>query len=267
MRTHRVMLSVLTLAAIAFSLAGCLSTGDPIAILSAAAITGAAPLDVRFDLSYCTHPRDVPMQFCLAFGDSSEPECGTAFDVLVPHTYDVPGTYSAILTITDENGGQARDALTITVSRDGPPVGTHVGSTAPDFTAHSTEGGEITLSDYAGRVVVLDFWGAWCSPCRASMPHLDALIAAFSEDDVVAIVISTDAIEQDAIDFLNAGGYDRFLSVWEPGEKARSPLTQLYGVDSSAVGVPRTYLLDRQGVIRAIEHPLDVTESMIRSLL
>jgi len=261
------MLSVLSLLVAASGLTGCLSTGDPIAILSAPAISGAVPLDVRFDLSYCTHPRGVPMQFCLDFGDESNPECGSAFDVLVPHTYNTAGTFTATLTVTDDRGNQAHDALTIAVSSDGPAVGTSIGDAAPDFTAHTTDGGEVSLSDYAGSVILLDFWGAWCSPCRASMPHLDALVFAFDGEDVVAIIVSTDALERDAIDFLDAGGYDDFVSVWEPGEKSGSPITKLYGLDSGAVGVPRTYLIDRQGVIRAIEHPLDITEPMIEALL
>jgi len=55
--------------------------------------------------------------------------------------------------------------------------------------------------------------------------------------------------------------------VWEPGEKSGSPITQLYGVSSSLVGVPRTFLLDRQGVIRYVGHPEDLSSQFVEGIL
>jgi peroxiredoxin len=186
--------------------------------------------------------------------------------VILHHIYDA-GTYDAVLILTDDHGRQGSDTLTITADESGPPVGTSVGDTAPDFTAHTTDGGSLTLSDYRGEVVLLDFWGAWCTPCRSSMPHLDALVREYAADGVVAIVVSTDAAEQTSIDFLDDGGYDAFLSVWEPGGKSGNPLTKLYGLNGTDVGIPRTFVIDRQGVIRYVGHPVDLTGEMLEAIL
>ena len=248
-------------------LSGCLDRNGPIAVLSSPAITGPAPLQVSFDLSYSTVPHDRPIEYQLDFGDGTGPAIGTDLNVVVHHTYEVSGVYTATLTVTDNTGAQATDRLTITVSGEGPPVGLNVGETAPAFTAQTTGGEDVSLSDFRGKVVLLDFWGAWCPPCRRSMPHLNALVAAYGPQGLVAIVVSTDPSKQDAIDFLTDRGYTGFISVWEPGGKSGSRIAQLYGVSSSNVGIPRTFLIDRQGVIRYVGHPLDLPEKTIEGLL
>jgi len=248
-------------------IAGCLSGTGPVAILASSVVTGPAPLEIGFDLSYSTHPTGRTISYTLDFGDDSEPASGTEFGVILHHTYEESGTYQALLTVTDDQGELATDSLTITVSSEGPPVGIEIGETAPDFTAHTTDGGEVTFSDLRGQVVLLDFWGEWCTPCKKSLPHLDDLIDTYGEQGLVAVLVSTDAVEQDAIDFLDRNGYTNFISVWEPGGKQGNPIAQLYGVSSSSVGIPRTYLIDRQGVIRYVGHPLDLTGEIIEILV
>ncbi len=246
---------------------GCSDADKPLVLLSAPVVSGPAPLDVSFDLSHSEIPQGTPLHYTLDFGDGSAPATGTDLDLIVHHTYEVAGTFTAHLTVTDADGHQGESSLVITVSDDGPPVGTSVGMTAPDFTAHTTDGGEITLSDYRGQVVILEFWGAWCAPCKASMPHLQDLYDSYHSRGLVVITVSTDQEEQDTIDFLNDNGYTDFISVWEPGGKYGSPITKLYGVDSPLVGIPRTYVLDRQGVIRYVGHPMNLTDEFIQGLL
>jgi len=249
-------------------LSGChLFQVDPIAILSSTAVSGPAPLTLDFDLSYSMHPKGRPLSFELDFGDGSDPAAGTEFGLIVPHTYEAPGVFDAVLTVTDDNGRQAMSSLTITVSDEGPPEGTEVGMTAPDFTASTTVGGEFTLSDARGQVVLLDFWGAWCTPCKLSLPHLDDLIAAYGGDGLVAVLVSTDAVEQDAIDFLAQNGYTDFTSIWEPGAKY-TRIAEMYGVLSGGpVGIPHTFVLDRQGVIRWVGHPKNLLPAIVEALL
>ncbi|HEX5102477.1 MAG TPA: TlpA disulfide reductase family protein, partial [Pirellulaceae bacterium] len=55
----------------------------------------------------------------------------------------------------------------------------------------NTDGKEIDLAGLKGKVVVLDFWGTWCGPCRAAMPHLKELYAKHNEDGLVVIGVHT----------------------------------------------------------------------------
>ncbi len=262
----RRLVGVLCLLAVA-SLAGCLSPSDPIAILASSVVTGPAPLTIGFDISYSMHPKGHTLSFTLDFGDGSGSEQGTEFGIIIQHTYEQSGVYDAVLTVSDDRGNHAIDSLTITVSADGPEEGIEVGMTAPDFTAPTTDGNEFSLSDALGQVVLLDFWGAWCSPCKRSLPHLDQLLKDYAADGLVAVLISTDTVMEDAIDFLMRNGYTDFISVWEPGGRF-TPIAELYGVLSGGpVGIPHTFLIDRQGVIRWVGHPSDLISEMIESLL
>ncbi len=261
------IIALIALCALLPVLSGCLIDQGPIAMLNAAVSSGSAPLEVAFDLSHCEDQSGTRISYLLDFGDGSPTIASDAFNIIVRHTYEVGGTFTARLTVTDGKGQEEDAQLTITVDATGPPVGIIVGTTAPDFIAHTTDGGEITLSDFRGDVVLLEFWGAWCSPCKASMPHLQDLYAQYAESGLVIIAVSTDVQEQDAIDFLVSHGYNDFVSVWEPGGKSGSPITQLYGVSSSLVGVPRTFLLDRQGVIRYVGHPEDLSSQFVEGIL
>jgi peroxiredoxin len=206
------------------------------------------------------------MTFELEFGDEAAPQPGSDLDIVVHHTYDA-GAYEATLRVTDDQGAMSEDRVTITVDGVGPPIGILLGETAPDFTAHTTDGGALVLSSLRGSVVVLDFWGAWCPPCRATLPHLDGLVQTYASRGLIGVVVSTDIKEHTAVDYLAEAGLDRFLSLWEAGGKSGNPIAQLYGVSTSDVGIPRTYVIDRQGVIRFVGHPAELTREMVESVL
>ncbi len=263
---RRWLLVLVGLSAMLWGLFGC--TGEaPRVALDAAVTNGQAPLEVPFDLSHSDIPSGIIVHYTLDFGDGTPPATGTDLGVVVHHTYENAGVFTATLTVTDGKGHQGTDSITITVSFAPPPVGTGVGMTAPDFTAHTTDGGEITLSDYRGQVVILEFWGAWCTPCKKSMPHLQDLYDQYHDQGLVVVAVSTDQDEQDTIDYLTANGYTDFISVWEPGGKHESSITKLYKVASPLVGIPRTFLIDRQGVIRYVGHPMDLDAQLIQGLL
>ena len=261
--TIRSTLKLLSLVGAVALLAGCFGTTAPIAILTGPVVSGAAPLEVLFDLSQSFHPNGDPISFTLDFGDGSDPETGTDFGIILRHTYASSGTYLAELVVSDAHGNSSSDGLVITASGEGPPVGTGLGSTAPDFTGHTYEGDEVSLYDYRGQVVLLEFWGAWCGPCKTSMPHLDDLTTTYATQGLVTITVSTDLDKQDSIDFLDSRGFDAFVNLWEPGGKNGNPIDLQYNVTF----YPTTYVLDRQGVIRFIGHPNYLTGEYLESLL
>ena len=264
----RRMIFAVLIVCLLVGLTACVQVSAPIAFLGSAQVSGPAPLDVSFNLAYSEHTQGRPMTFELDFGDETPAETGSELGIAIHHTYVDGGTYTARLTLTDDEGVQDTDRLTITVSQDGPPIGTGLGETAADFTSSTTDGGSFTLSDQRGQVVLVDFWGAWCSPCRKSMPHLDELAETYGPQGLVVVIVSTDTSQQESIDYLADNGYTRFISLWEPGGKY-TPIARQYGVlGGVGVGIPHTILIDRQGVIRFRGHPtLDLTDTMIEALL
>ncbi|MDP2086549.1 MAG: TlpA disulfide reductase family protein [Gemmobacter sp.] len=105
------------------------------------------------------------------------------------------------------------------------------------FTAR--DGTEHRLSDWQGKVVVLNFWATWCPPCRAEMPALDALAEAMAPD-VEVVTVATGRNMPAAIDkFFADAGIVRLPILLDP----KSALAREMGV----VGLPVTVVLDREG--------------------
>lgn len=116
---------------------------------------------------------------------------------------------------------------------------------APEFTLPLVANGEgdISLLNLRGSVVYVDFWASWCGPCRLSLPALNSLNEAFSDDPVQFLAISIDVVEEDAWDFLARYTVDYPVVIDTEGDIAR-----LFAVD----GMPSGYLLDAEGRVREI---------------
>lgn len=63
---------------------------------------------------------------------------------------------------------------------------------ATDFTLRDVDGNSVSLSQYAGKVVVMSFWATWCGPCKEEMPHLQAMLNDRADKGLVVLSISTD---------------------------------------------------------------------------
>ncbi len=142
-----------------------------------------------------------------------------------------------------------------------PPVGYRIGNRAPSFSLLSLEGKAVSLSDYRGRLVILDFWASWCVPCRLSMPSLEALSRDLG-DDVILLGISLDRSESAARSFIESREYSELIVLYGSLSEART-----VAEDYAVLGIPKTFIIDGSGVVRFAGHPGRLTRSLVESLL
>jgi len=144
---------------------------------------------------------------------------------------------------------------------EGPAVGHRVGETAPPFSLELLDGTPMSLADHRGRVVILDFWASWCVPCRLSMPTLEETARELG-DDVILLGVSLDRTEAEARAYVEARGYTELVTVYSSLREARA-----VAGDYAVLGIPKTFVIDRGGVVRFAGHPNLLTRSLIESLL
>lgn len=107
------------------------------------------------------------------------------------------------------------------------------------FELELLDGGHARLADYAGRVVLINFWASWCGPCRVEMPALDSLRRGIPDADFAFITMNEDVNVKDARAFIEEYGFDF------PVLLGRGRLRQTYHY----IGLPFTVLIDRDGKV------------------
>lgn len=128
-----------------------------------------------------------------------------------------------------------------------PRTGTAIGNLAPDFTAENYHGGEVTLSDHRGKVILLDFWASWCGPCMHEMPTLVEVKTRYPADKFTIIGVSLDM--EKTLPRMKKVIADNSLDYPIPydGKGWRNAVAAIYGIRS----IPATFILDEEGVIVA----------------
>lgn len=116
------------------------------------------------------------------------------------------------------------------------------GGTAPKWSMPDLEGRTVQSEDFAGRIVVLNFWATWCPPCRREIPELKEFQRAHSTNDVVVLGAATDA---DGPDFLKS--FVRRHELNYPVLRAGPEVQMTFSVTS----LPSTWIIGRDGRVEA----------------
>ncbi len=121
------------------------------------------------------------------------------------------------------------------------------------------DGDPVTSADLEGRVAVLNFWGAWCPPCRAELPHIAELGERYAGDDrfkLLAVSCGGGPSAEDRVDDLRESTAALFdqqrLSLAAYADPAGRARDELASVGLFEHGYPTTLVVDRQGVVRGV---------------
>ncbi|AGX05080.1 MULTISPECIES: TlpA disulfide reductase family protein [Bacillaceae] len=124
-------------------------------------------------------------------------------------------------------------------------VGIEPGNKAPDFTLTDLEGKTVSLSDYKGKRVFLNFWASWCPPCKAEMPDMQELYEEKAIGDFEILAVNMTFIEKnkgDEMDFVKDHGLTFPIPLDVKG--------QVMG-EYEIMAYPTSFFIDSDGIIRS----------------
>lgn len=134
-------------------------------------------------------------------------------------------------------------AVLVTVNLPEKPAaapGAAVGEELPDFTVECVDGSTFALSEQRGKVVVINLWATWCTPCVQELPHFDRLQAEHPAD-VAVLALHSPPVTTDVADYLAAFAYEIPFAVDDDGSLGAA-------LNASTV-LPQTIVLDPDGVV------------------
>jgi cytochrome c biogenesis protein CcmG/thiol:disulfide interchange protein DsbE len=122
----------------------------------------------------------------------------------------------------------------------GPP---QIGSLAREYEATTLDGDTVTLASLRGKVVLLNLWATWCTPCRMETPYLQSVFEEYEADgfEIVGISMDTGDAADDVAMFVEEYGVS-YTILHDPQMRGM----ELYQV----LGLPATFLIDREGILR-----------------
>lgn len=135
--------------------------------------------------------------------------------------------------------------------------GTTVGEQAPPFTLQTLEGTEISLADFEGQPVMINFWATWCPPCRAEMPEMERFYVNHDIEILAVNLTSTESSQNDVQEFVE----NMDLSFPILLDETRD-IASFYNIQP----LPTSLFIDGEGVIRHVNVGPMNEEMMIRVL-
>ena len=122
---------------------------------------------------------------------------------------------------------------------------------APDFTLRTVQGELFKLSENRGKVIMLNFWGTWCGPCRREIPDFNKLHAKYQKDGLKIVGITiTSGSAKNILDFMNDWDM-KYTVLTDIDNNETQKVTSDYGraIGKPITGIPTTLIIDQEGYI------------------
>ena len=132
-------------------------------------------------------------------------------------------------------------ALTVTMLTASAPKVAKVGQPAPDFTLMTVDGKQVSLSQFKGKPVIINFWATWCPPCRLEMPALEEISHQAADKGFIILAVDQEEDAATVKSFLTQNQYD-YLSVLD----INGAVSTMYQVS----GIPTSIFVDANGIVR-----------------
>ncbi|MFH1288443.1 MAG: redoxin domain-containing protein [bacterium] len=180
-----------------------------------------------------TEPRITKNNYTKKYENASNPF--TVKDLINAKTY-----YFCVTSVNEAGeSGLSVEISCIPKLRDTPGPQTEP---APNFTLPDIDGKNVSLTDFSGKVIILDFWATWCPPCRSEIPHFVELYDTYKDKGLVIIGIDVDPKENASVLKPFAAQY----GITYPLLLGTEQVENLYG---GIQYIPTTFIIDRNGNI------------------
>mgnify|MGYP000324318361 CR=1 FL=1 len=134
----------------------------------------------------------------------------------------------------------------------------HTGFTAPNFTLTTAAGDALSLADFSGKPVIINFWASWCLPCRAEMPALQQVFSEYADQQLVILAV-------------NAAHQDTTEAALKLAEETAITFPILWDLDGSVNdayqvnALPTTFFIGKDGVIQDVVIGGPISPALLRT--
>jgi len=245
----------------------------PTATFTAHRVSSASTTAVLLDASGSTDSDGQIIAYQWVFGDGT-----SGSGVEVEHVFPRVDRFNVGLLVFDDGGAWHRVTLTVDLATlpslpsttsgasttsaaavpANVPIGNGVGQRAPDFASPDLDGVMTYLSDFRGKVVLLEFWKSTCPGCQASTVFLESLREQYGEQGLVIVLVTLDSSTPPVSQYLSQRGFTEFVVLREP-QGFLSNVVRTYSVSAT----PTVFLIDRSGVIRYKGFGSDLTAAHV----
>jgi peroxiredoxin len=168
--------------------------------------------------------------------------------------------YQLTVVSRDKQGKEARLALELVTPRKiaAVEIGTRIGDRAPDFTLPTIDGKETSLSQFRGKIVMVNFWETSCSACAGEMPDIQAVFDTWSRDDLEILAVNHGERAAFVQSFIDSKGLT-FPALLDSDQA----VSNMYQIST----IPTTFFIDADGIIKRIKSGRFTSQFEIENIL